>query len=208
MRILIADDHPVVRQGVRLILENEPGLLVAGEARNGQEAIKLVREYTWAVVILDINLPDQNGLDVLQEIKRLHPELPVLMMSILPESSVAVRALKAGADGYLNKDSVPEELVRAVRKVAAGGKYISPALGERLAMDVGGHGNEEPHERLSKREYQVMCQLAAGKTVTQVAESLNRSVNTISTYRTRILTKMGMSSNADLTHYAIHNHLI
>ncbi len=208
MRILIADDHPVVRQGVRLILESEPGMLVAGEAKTGLEAIKLVREYTWAVVILDINLPDLNGLDVLHEIKRLHPELPVLIMSILPESSVAVRALKAGADGYLNKGSAPEEMVRAVRKVASGGKYISPSLAERLATEVGGRSGEVPHERLSEREYQVMCQLAAGKTVTQIGEALNRSVNTISTYRSRILTKMGLSSNADLTHYAIHNHLI
>lgn len=183
-------------------------MLVAGEAKTGEETIKLVREYTWAVVILDVNLPDQNGLDVLHEIKRLHPELPVLMMSILPESSVAWRALKAGADGYLNKDSAPEEMIRAVRKVATGGKYVSPALAERLATNIGSRGGEPPHERLSAREYQVMCLLAAGKTVSQIGEALNRSVNTISTYRSRILTKMGLSSNADLTHYAIHNHLI
>ena len=208
MNILIADDHPVVRQGIKLIVENEAGFHVDGEARSGQETIKLVRERAWSVVILDINLPDQSGLDVLQEIKRIRPGQPVLMLSILPESSVAVRALKAGADGYLNKESVPEELLRAVRKVASGGKYISADLAESLASSVGGRSRDMPHDLLSDREYQVMCQLAAGKSVSQIALALNRSVNTVSTYRTRILLKMGMSSNADLTQYAIHNQLL
>lgn len=208
MKIMLVDDHPVVRQGIRLILGAEPGIEVCAEAATAAGALEYVRTIDLDLVVLDINLPDQNGFVVLQEIRRHRPDLPVLILSIQPEEHMAARALKAGASGFLNKESAPEELIKAVRTLARGRKYISPRLAEWLALDLSGHRESLPHERLSDREYQVFCLLAAGKSVSEIAESLNRSANTISTYRARILSKMGIDHNAGLTQYALLHHII
>jgi two-component system, NarL family, invasion response regulator UvrY len=208
MNILVIDDHPVVRQGVRQILESEEGLRVAAEASSIEEAMPLLRDRCFDVLVLDINLPGSNGLEALAEVQREAPELPILIFSIHSEEHLAMRALKNGARGFLNKENAPEELVRAVRKLAAGGSYVSSRLAEWLALEVSGRRRSLPHESLSDREYQVMCLIASGKTVSQIAEALHRSPNTISTYRARILAKMGIRNNAELTLYAINNRLI
>jgi DNA-binding NarL/FixJ family response regulator len=210
MKILLVDDHPVVRQGIRLMLMTDPDLEICAEAVNAAAAIDLLRKSELAIdlVILDLNLPDQNGLVVLQESVRRRPEVPVLIMSIQPEEHMAVRALKLGASGYLSKEAAPEELLKAVATLRRGKKYISASLAEWLALDVSGRREVLPHERLSDREYQVLCLLAAGKSVTEIAEGLSRSPNTISTYRTRILHKMGIDTNAGLTQYAIQHQII
>ncbi len=210
MNIMLVDDHPVVRQGLRLMLAAEPGIDICAEAGTAAAAIDLLRQDTPVVdlLILDLNLPDQNGFAVLQEARRHRPGVTVLIMSIQPEEHMAVRALKLGANGYLNKEAAPEELVKAVTTLGRGKKYISPALAEWLALDVSGHRESLPHERLSEREYQVLCLMAEGKSVSAIAEALSRSPNTISTYRGRILQKMGIANNAGLTQYAIRHQLI
>lgn len=208
MKIMLVDDHPVVRQGIRLILGAEAGIEVCAEAATAAAALDHVRKLDLDLVVLDINLPDQNGFVVLQEIRRHRPDLPVLILSIQPEEHMAARALKAGASGFLNKESAPEELITAVRTLARGRKYISPRLAEWLALDLSGQRDSLPHERLSDREYQVFCLLAAGKSVSEIADALNRSANTISTYRARILGKMGIDHNAGLTQYALLHHII
>jgi two-component system invasion response regulator UvrY len=209
LRILIADDHPVVRQGLRQILQAEAGLVATvGEAQDGRRTLDAVAAEDWDLLILDVNMPDRSGFTLLPEIRRLRPLLPVLVLSMLPEEEAAIRALKGGADGFLNKETVPDELIKAVRKVACHGKYVSPSLAERLAGEIGGKVASLPHEHLSDREYQVMCMLAVGKGVSDIAEILHRSRNTISTYRSRILAKLGLGNNAELTQYAIRNHLI
>ena len=183
-------------------------MAVFGEACNAQEVLKNVREQNWDIVILDITMPDRSGLDVLKELKRERPKLPVLFLSIHPEDQYAVRVLKAGAAGYMTKESAPEELVKAIRKVLRGGKYISPSLAEKLAFDLETDSEKPLHETLSDREYQVMCMIASGKTVKEIAKKLYLSVKTISTHRARILGKMKMKTNAELTHYAIKNRLV
>lgn len=210
MNILLVDDHPVVRQGIRLMLGAEPDLCVVAEAASAAEALEIVRnaDQVLDLVILDLNLPDQNGFTVLEGIRRHRPTLSVLIMSIQPAEHMAVRALKAGASGFLNKEAAPDELLKAVRVVAQGRRFISQGLAEWLALDVSGHRESLPHERLSDREYQVMCLLAAGKSISEIAESLSRSANTISTYRSRILQKTGIENNAGLTHYALRHQLI
>jgi two-component system, NarL family, invasion response regulator UvrY len=208
IKILIADDHPIVRQGLKQILTEEPDMGEFGEAKNSQEVIDLVRKNDWDVVILDITMPGRGGLDTLKEIRSERPKLPVLILSIHPEDQYAVRALKAGAAGYMTKESAPDDLIKAIRKVLKGGKYISPSLAENLALFLERDDQKSPHESLSDREYQVMCMIAAGKKVKEIAESLSLSVKTISTYRARILEKMKMKSNADLIHYAIQNRLL
>lgn len=208
MKILIVDDHPVVRQGIRLILSEDSSLTVCGEAADAASALEQIRASGPDLVVLDLNLPDQNGFAVLQEIQRHWPNLPVLILSIQPEEHMAVRALKSGAHGFLNKDSAGEELLKAVKQVARGKRYISPKLAEWLALDVGGRRDNLPHELLSDREYQVMCMLASGRSISEIATQLNRSANTISTYRARILRKMSIDSNAGLTQYAISHRLI
>ena len=208
IRILIADDHPIVRQGLKQILTEEPDMGEFGEAKNSQETLDLVRKGDWDVVILDITMPGRGGLDTLKEIRTERPKLPVLILSIHPEDQYAVRALKAGAAGYMTKESAPDDLIKAIRKVLKGGKYISPSLAENLALFLERDDQKSPHESLSDREYQVMCMIAAGKKVKEIAESLSLSVKTISTYRARILDKMKMKSNADLIHYAIQNRLL
>jgi DNA-binding NarL/FixJ family response regulator len=203
IKILIADDHPVVRKGLKDIIQATPDMTVSGEASDGQEVLENVRKIDFDVVVLDIAMPGRSGLDILKELKSGKPELPVLILSIHPEDQYAVRVLKAGASGYLTKDSAPDELITAIRKVSRGKKYISASLAEKLAYDLE-IGAEKPlHETLSDREYDVMCRIASGKTVKEIAEQLYLSVKTISTYRSRILEKMKMENNAELTHYAI-----
>ena len=208
IKILIADDHPVVRKGLKDIIQETSDMTVSGEAGKGQEVLENVRKIDFDVVVLDIAMPGRSGLDILKELKSEKPELPVLILSIHPEEQYAVRVLKAGASGYLTKDIAPDELITAIRKVSRGKKYISASLAEKLAYDLE-IGAEKPlHETLSDREYEVMCRIASGKTAKEIAEELYLSVKTISTYRARILEKMQMKNNAELTHYAIKHKLV
>ena len=208
LKILIADDHPVVRRGLKQIIADTPDMAVVDEATNGWEVLNKVRASDYDVVLLDIAMPGKDGLDVLTQLKYDKPRLPVLMLSMYPEEQFAVRALRAGASGYLTKESAPDELISAIRKVSAGGKYVSSALAEKLALDLQSGGEQPPHETLSDREYRVMCLIASGKTVTEIARELSLSVKTISTYRRRILDKMKMKNNAELTHYAMSRRLV
>jgi two-component system invasion response regulator UvrY len=208
MKILITDDHAVVRQGLKQILAAEFKRATFGEAGNAQEAIDRVWRENWDVVVLDITMPGRSGLEVLQEIRRSRPKLPVLVLSMHPEDQFALRLLKAGAAGYMTKETAPAQLVGAVRKVIAGGRYISPSLAEKMASYLSVDVRYPPHEQLSDREFCVLRLIASGKTVTAIARELSLSVKTISTYRSRILEKMNLSNNAELTHYAIQNHLV
>jgi two-component system invasion response regulator UvrY len=207
-RILLADDHLVVRQGLKQILEGSLAGAVFADAASGEEAIRHVRTADWDLVILDMSLPDQSGLEVLKEVRRLRPKLPVLVLSMYPEEQFAVRALRAGAAGYLTKKTVAAELLTAVRKVLAGGRYLSQFLAERLAVEIRVDSQRAPHETLSDREYQVFRLLALGNTVKQISEELFLSPQTVSTHRSHILDKMGLTTNAELTQYAIYNHLL
>lgn len=206
--ILLADDHTILREGLKRIINDTHDLRVAGEAANGFEVLQKIRKDAYAIVILDISMPGMNGLDTLKQIRLEQPRLPVLMLSVHPEDQYAVRVLKAGAGGYLTKESAPDELIGAIQKVLAGGTYVSSALAERLARTIGEKTADMPHELLSDREYQVLCHIGGGKTITQISEELKISVKTVSTYRTRILEKMQMQTNADLTRYAIENNLV
>jgi two-component system invasion response regulator UvrY len=197
----------VVRHGLKQILTDEFKRATFGEARNAQEALDLVWKQEWDVVVLDITMPGRSGLDALREIKKSKPRLPVLVLSMHPENQFAVRVLKAGASGYMTKESAPEELVDAVKKVFAGGRYVSAALGETLAASLS-ISHRAPQEKLSDREFQVLRLIASGKMATEIARELSLSVKTISTYRTRILEKMGMKNNAELMHYAIQHRLV
>jgi two-component system invasion response regulator UvrY len=208
INILVADDHAIVREGLKQILAETSDLHVAGEAANGQDVFEKIWKNEYDVVMLDISMPGRSGLEVLKQIRDIRPELPVLVLSIHPESQYAVRALKAGAAGYLTKESAPDELISAIRKVSQGGKYISPSLAEKIAADLETGIFQVPHESLSDREYQVMCMIASGKTVKQIGEELCLSVKTVSTYRSRILEKMKMKNNAELTYYAIKHELV
>ena len=208
IRALIADDHAVVRQGLKQILGGTPEMLVAGEATNGQEVLDKVRAETGDVVVLDISMPDRSGLDVLKQLRSERPKLPVLVLSMHSEDQYAVRVLKAGASGYLTKDSAPDELVKAIRKVVSGGRYVSSFLAEKLAFEIGTDSSRLPHETLSDREFQVLRLIAAGESVTEIAAELYLSVKTVSTYRARLLQKMNLTTNAELIHYAMQNHLI
>lgn len=207
IRIIIADDHPVVRQGLKQILADEPDMIVTGEAPDAQGLLEKVRKEKCDVLLLDITMPGRGGLDILKDLRREYPKLSVLVLSIHPEDQFGPRVLKSGAAGYMSKESAPEELVSAIRRVAAGGKYISPSLAEKLASDLADDGARAPHEKLSDREYQVMSLIASGKTVKEISANLSLSVKTISTYRSRILEKMKMKTNAELIHYAIQNKL-
>jgi two-component system invasion response regulator UvrY len=208
MKILIADDHAVVRQGLKQILADEYRRATFGEAANAQEAIDRVWQDEWDVVILDVTMPGRSGLEALREIRKSKPRLPVLVLSMHPEDQFAMRVLKCGASGYMTKESAPAELVGAVRKVITGGRYVSPGLAEKMAAHINADFQVAPHERLSNREFLVLRLIASGKTVSQIADELTLSVKTISTYRSRILEKMVMQSNAELTHYAIQNKLV
>ena len=208
IKVLIADDHTVVRQGLKQILSEDPQLSVVGEAADGNEVLAALETLSVDALVLDITMPGRNGLDVLKEVKRKRPALPVLVLSMHPEDQFAIRILRAGAAGYITKESAPEELVGALRKVCSGGKYVSPQLAERLAVFIEDKTTRPPHEKLSDREFEVLRMLALGKTVTEVAEELLLSVKTVSTYRSRVLEKMKMTSNADLTRYALQNELM
>ena len=208
LRILIADDHTVVRKGLIQILMEEFTSAVIEEVADAEELIKKVMSAKWDVVVSDLSMPGRSGLDALQQIKLSFPDLPVLILSIHPAEQYALRALKAGAAGYLSKDTAPDELVKAVQKVLLGKKYISQSIAERLANSFSSDHNNNPHEILSDREFDVMKFLANGKSVSEIAEMLSLSVTTVSTYRARVMTKMNLKSNSDLTKYAIENNLI
>lgn len=208
IKILIADDHAIVRQGLRQIVTSDNQMTIVGEAANGNDLLNMIRKTPTDVVILDISMPGRNGLETLKELKRDYPALPVIILSMHPEDQYGVRVFKAGAAGYMNKETAPEELVTAIKKVYRGGKYISAQLGELLAAHIQGNHHSEPHKSLSDRELEVFNSLAGGKTVGQISEELNLSVKTISTYRTRILEKMGMTHNAELIRYAFDYKLL
>lgn len=208
IEVLVVDDHAVVRRGLAQILAEERDMGVCGEAQNAREALELVRGEHWDVVVLDLSLPDRSGLDVLKEVQQARPKLPILVLSIHPEDQFAVRVLKAGAAGYLTKEAAPEELARAIRKVAGGGKYVSASLAERLALDLEAGTAQPPHKTLSDREYEVLRLIASGKTVSEIADYLSLSVKTVSTYRARVMEKMRLKTNAELTRYAIRHSLV
>jgi DNA-binding NarL/FixJ family response regulator len=202
-RILLVDDHAIVRRGLTKILKDEFSQADFGEAGNAAEAIEKVRQGHWDVVVLDITLPGRSGLDVLKEIRLSQPRLPVLVLSMHPEDQYAKRVLRAGASGYMTKESAPDELATAVRNVCAGGKYVSAALAEKLAVELEDGSPKAPHEKLSDREYEVMRLIAAGKTVSEIAAGMSLSVKTVSTYRSRILEKTGMKTNAEVMRYVM-----
>ncbi|MES2259163.1 MAG: response regulator transcription factor [Pseudomonadota bacterium] len=208
IKVFIADDHAIVREGLKQILADTRDIVVAGEAENGVDAIKLFRKSGCHVMLLDISLPDRSGIEVLKQVKKERPELAVLMLSMHREDQYAIRSLKAGAAGYLNKQSAPKELVTAIRQVAGGLKYISAALAQELANHVGEEHEAPVHETLSDREYQTLTMIASGKTVGAIAKELSLSVKTVSEYRARLLLKMKLKNSAELTHYAIKNQLI
>lgn len=208
LKILIADDYPVIRNGLRHIIATAKDMVVAGEATTAAEVLALVRREPWDMLLLDITLPGKSGLEVLKEVKIERPDLPVLILSMHPEEVYAVRTLKAGAAGYLTKDSEPEYLIAAIRKVAAGGRYVSESFGEQLASSLQAGATSPRHAALSDRELEVLCRMAAGESVTEMAHALSLSVKTISTYRTRIMRKMAFRSNADLIRYAIEDGLV
>lgn len=208
IRILIADDHAIVRAGLKQFIAADDDLQITGEAASGAETLELVRNGDFDVVLLDIRMPDGSGIDTLRKLKTLRPELPVLMLSGFAEEQYALNLLRAGAAGYVTKESAPAELVKAIRTVIVGRKYVSPELAQILASGVSGETDKPLHAQLSQREFQVFCKLAAGDSVSKIADELTISVKTVSTYRTRILEKMNLSSNADVTYYAIKNGLI
>lgn len=208
MKILVADDHSVVRKGLIQIIKEMHEVVEVEEAVNGLEVLDKVKSTKYDLIILDISMPDKSGLDVLIELKNYYDNLPVLILSTYPEELYAIRALKAGASGYLNKSTVVEELASAIRRVAKGEKYVSTTLAEKLAFSFGEDKNELPHEKLSDREFQVLLLIASGKSLSQIAELLFLSSKTISTYRARILEKMDLTNNAEITNYAIKNNLV
>ena len=208
IRILIADDHAIVRAGLKQFIAHEQDMVVTGEAADGTETLAFVRTGECDVVLLDLSMPGKNGIDTLRQLKRNRPELPVLILSAYSEQQYAVSMLRAGASGYINKESASDQLVSAIRAVVNGGKYVSPSVAQVLASDLSGDSDKPPHAALSKREFQIFYKLAGGATVSKIAQELFLSVKTVSTYRARILEKMQMTSNADLTHYAVRNNLI
>jgi len=208
IKILIADDHAVVREGLKQIISETPDMRVTDEADNGQEVLNKVSEHHYDVVLLDITMPGRSGLDILKQLKSKKPKLPVLMLSVHPEEQYAVRTLKAGASGYLTKGSATDELIAAIRKISIGKKYVSSSLAEKLAFDLDLDYEKPRHEILSDREYQVMSMIASGKTVKEIADELSLSVQTISTYRSRILEKMKLKNNAEIIYYAVKQGLV
>lgn len=207
-RVLIVDDHEVVRDGLKRMLDERADAVAFGDAGTAGEALQLAREQDWDVAVLDLSLGNRSGLEVLKDLKQVRPSLPVLVLTMHTEEQYARRAFKAGAAGYISKDSPRAELIAAIDKVRRGGRYVSPSLAERLILDLERGSDRPPHEILSDREFQVMCLIASGKTVGEIADMLALSDKTISTYRARILEKMGMKTNAELTYYAIQNRLV
>ncbi|MFT4170943.1 MAG: response regulator transcription factor [Rhodocyclaceae bacterium] len=209
IKVLIADDHAIIRHGLKQILSDTDDMTVVGEADGGVKALQMMRGTAYDVVLMDISMPDRNGIDTLKLVKKEFPRVPVLILSMHPEEQYAVRALRAGAAGYLSKQGAPEQLVTAIRQVSNGKKYVSPAVAEELANAIGEDEDDRPpHEKLSDREYQTLCLIASGKTLTQIAEKLNLSVKTVSVYRARLLEKMKLHNNAELTHYGLKHGLV
>lgn len=208
IKILVVDDHAVVRRGLRQILAETQDLHVGGEAATASEAMEKVQAERWDVIVLDVGLAGKSGLDLIGDIRKHRPEARVLVLTMFSEEQYAVRAIRAGAAGFLTKESAPEKLVDAVRKVASGGRFITPELAETLASMVAGEGSGKPHERLSNREFEILKLIGSGRTVSQIAEDLTLSVKTVSTHRTRILHKMDMKTNAELTHYVVRSGLV
>lgn len=207
-RILIVDDHPIVRDGLKQILAGTQDLVVGGEAASADEALSLVRASDWDLVVLDVSLPGRTGIDLLRDLRRERPRLPVLILSIHPEEELGVRAVKAGASGYLNKECAADDLVRAIQLIVGGSKYISRSLADRLVEEIQRDSNKPPHETLSDREYEVMALIAAGKSMKEVGAALSLSKSTVSTYRRRVFEKLKVQSNADITRYALHHGLV
>ena len=207
IRVLVADDHAVVRRGIRQILHETEDIVVAGEASSAAEVWPKALEERFHALILDVNLPGRSGLELLTDLKSQKPDLPVIILTMYSEAQYAVRALKSGASGFLTKESAPDKLIEAIRKVVQGGRFITAEVAERLATSVG-RGDGPPHESLTDREFQVLKMIGSGKTVSQIGRELSLSVKTISTHRTRILRKMSLKTNSELTHYAIRNHLV
>ncbi len=208
IKVLIADDHPIVREGLKQVIMKDAGMTIAGEALNGQELLDRVYAGGVDVVVMDFAMPGKSALDVLKELKREQPRLPVLILSMYPENELAPRVLKAGAAGYMTKESAPKDLVQAIRKLHGGGKYLSAALAEKLAVDYATESGRKPHEDLSDREYEVLVMVASGKSMQEIAAALSISVKTARTYRDRILAKMQIKNVVELTHYALLNKLI
>jgi len=208
IKVLIADDHALIRKGLKQLLDDTDDMRVTGEAENGMQAIRMVEESAYDVVLLDISMPDKHGIEVLKQLKINQPQLPVLMLSMHPEEQYALRSMKAGAAGYLNKQSAPVQLVTAIRQVASGKKYISTELAEQLANGLSQGYQELLHQTLSNREYQTLCLMASGKKLSEMAEIMTLSPKTVSVYRSRLLEKMKLKNNAEAIHYAISNHLI
>jgi DNA-binding NarL/FixJ family response regulator len=208
IRVLITDDHPLVREGLIKILREEVDMKVIGEAQNAAEAMEHLKQHDVDVLILDISLPGKSGLDMLKDLKQRYPKLRILILSMHPEDRFARRVLKTGASGYITKESAPDQLVNAIRKVFGGGKYISPALAEQLAAGLELNTDQPLHEILSDREYQVLSMIAGGKKTQEIAEKLSLSPKTVNTYRARVLQKMRMRTNAELIHYAIEHGLV
>jgi two-component system invasion response regulator UvrY len=208
IKILIADDHAIVRKGLKQIVSETPDIIVTDEASTGYEVLEKVRGNDYDAVVLDISMPGGDGLNILKQIKKGKPKIPILVLSVHPEDQYAVRALRAGAAGYLTKESAPDELITAIRRVSGGRKYVSSLFAEKLASELESDRERPLYEMLSDREYQVLCMMASGKRVKEIADELCLSVKTISTYRARILEKMRMKSNAELTHYAIKHGLV
>jgi two-component system, NarL family, invasion response regulator UvrY len=206
--VMVADDHPIVRAGLKQIIMDDRNLMLAGEASNGADLLEKIRHRDCDVIVMDLSMPGMDGLDLLKQLKIDKPHLPVIILTVHPESQYALRILKAGASGYVTKDSAADELIQAIRKVYRGGKYITPSLAEKIAFALDGDTAKLPHENLSDREYQVLCLIGSGKTVSQIADSLSLSVKTVSTYRSRILEKMQLENNAELIHYALQNGLV
>ena len=208
IRIVIVDDHAILRRGLSQIIAENADMQVVGEAETSSEALRLLREKPCDVVLLDVSLPDRNGVETLKLARRELPKLRVLMLSMHPENQYAVRALKAGAAGYLNKQSAPSQLVSAIRQVHRGGKYVTPAVAEELANSIGDDADQPLHHSLSIREYQTLCLIASGKTLTEIGQQMSISVKTVSVYRARVMEKMRLKNNAELTHYAIKNQIV
>jgi len=208
IKILIADDHAIVREGLKQIVAEEKDIVVSGEAGNSEQMMQLLQKENWNLVILDINMPGKSGLEALKDIKQLYPNLPVLILSMFSEDQYGIRAIKAGASGYLKKVSAPTELVTAIRKIVSGGRYINQSLAEKLAEKFDQKEKELPHDKLSDREYLIMCNIALGKSAEEIAEELSISINTVYSYRNRILDKMAMKSNVELTQYVLSNKLV
>ncbi len=208
VRVMIADDHAIVREGLSRILSEEPFFEVVGEAADSQEALDLAKKAEPDVILLDISMPGRGGIETLKEIKARRPQIHVLMLSMHPEDQFALRCLRDGADGYMTKESAPEELIGAIHKISQGGKYVSAALAEKMAFSLDANFDRAPHENLSDREFQVLRMIARGMTVSEIGEELALSVKTISTYRSRILEKMQLKNNAELMHYAIQRGLV